>query len=208
MGVGLAFLASIVLGVLSARWILAYSGSRCLARAGGAVVGGGLVVGPALHNLACYLAMSNRRLGVSWNFFSEQGRRRPWLNFLNATSAMTHFCACLILFLSLLYLAREAFSARRRRCLAGAACAGRLIVAACAFCWVSILEGMEPRPCRTLMNQWLHVGLNHILSIVTLHWAHASLVRQFGHASSGGLEQDYDQLLTPSERDKENKKCE
>ena len=104
--VGLAFLASVVLGLLTTRWLLAYSGSPCVARAGGILFGAGLVLGPALHDLACYFAKSNRRRGVAWNFFSEQGRRRPWLKILNATSPYTHFCACLILFLSLLYIAR------------------------------------------------------------------------------------------------------
>ena len=178
--VGCATAAALALAVLSGRWLLAYSGSRHVARVGAIFIGVGLLCGPVIHDFTCYLASSDRRRGVAWNFFSEQGRRRPWLKLLNAVVPHSHFCKCLLLFLSMLYMAREAFSVRQWMVRMTSLC--RLFVVTCTFGWVCVLEGMEPRPCRTLLNHWLHVSLNLIPSIITVHWAHASIARQFGLA--------------------------
>ena len=192
----ITFLTSVILGVLAARWLLAFFGSHCIAYAGGAALGSGLATGPVLHNFSCYLATSDRRRGLAWNFFSEQGRRRPWLKFLNGMSIPTHFCMCLILFLSLLYIARDAFSARRRQCSFRAKRFVNLIFATCGFLWVCILEGMDPRPCRNLMNHWLHLCLNQFPSIIIVHIARASIVRQLGHGLRNKDEEEREALYS------------
>lgn len=177
----ITFLTAVILGMLASRWLLAFFGSHCIAHAGGTGLGAGLATGPVLHDLSCYLVASDRRRGVAWNFFSEEGRRRPWLKFLNGMSVPTHFCMCLILFLSLLYVARDAFSARHRACSLRAKRFFNFIFALFGFLWVCILEGMDPRPCRNLLNHWLHLFLNQVPSIVILYIARASIVSQLSH---------------------------
>lgn len=171
---------TLMVALLSSKWLLAYCGSHLIAYLGGGIIGFGGMCGPVLHDLACYFATSDRRRGIAWNFFSQDGYRRPWLKFFNSTVFITHFFKSLILFLSVLYMAREAFSARRH--FEKIVCTSRLILPVCTFCWVCILEGMEPKPCRSQLNQFLHLGLNQCLSIVTLYMACGSIQRQFVHA--------------------------